>query len=163
MRSRFTPIGLSLAIVFLPLHSAIAQHPLDGVFERADQSAVHSKSTVGSGAYRDLERSSNDARDKATALDEERQSLTRSASTSGSETSNSPASNAASTPMSSRTWVCRVFCKSSSGPVVTHSVQAKSRTEAAKYMDRAADQVCRNNGLSYASGLAFPERQCSEK
>jgi hypothetical protein len=164
MTSRVPLFSLLLTALVLLECPALAQHPLDQVFERADRATNQSKNTIGIGAYRDLEQSSNDARDKASSLDDQHQSLKRSASVSSSVESNTTStSSTSSPPVTTRTWICQVFCKSSTGPVVTHTVQAKNRSEAAKYMDRVANQVCRDHGLSFASGLSFPEKQCSEK
>ena len=42
-------------------------------------------------------------------------------------------------------------------------VQAASRREAAKMVGDNADQICANDGKSYASSRDFPESQCSEQ
>ncbi|WP_146204644.1 hypothetical protein [Massilia glaciei] len=62
-----------------------------------------------------------------------------------------------------KTFECKIYCKSASGPVTYFKVDSASRGEAAKYMDEHADEICRKNGLAHASGLKFSESQCRER
>jgi len=90
-----------------------------------------------------------------------------------SEQRASSASNAAPSAKSSasrsssastlKTFECKVYCKSASGPVTYHTVNTASRGEAAKYMGEHADEICLSKGMKYASSIAFPESQCREQ
>lgn len=61
---------------------------------------------------------------------------------------------------SSKTYLCRIYCNSSSEPIVKHAISAAYRKEAAVYLDKDADRICRENGYSLASSRAFSGQQC---
>jgi hypothetical protein len=123
----------------------------------------NSSLTVDNAVYQDAERSRERVAERYIAKEKERRAEFNRLSAQQETTSTSTGASTPNIRSTSKAWVCRVYCQSASGPVVTHTVEATTRAEAAKIMDRTSDQVCRSNGYSYASGRAFPERQCSEK
>ena len=85
-----------------------------------------------------------------------------SENTSKSRPSQSSTANAiVSTGM--KIYQCKIYCKSASGPVTYKKVEAQSRREAAKIIGDSANQICADDGKSYASGRNFSESQCSEQ
>jgi hypothetical protein len=62
-----------------------------------------------------------------------------------------------------QSFVCTVYCNSSSGPTVRHRLQAASRREAARLTGDAGESICRNKGFAKASSLSLPESQCSKE
>jgi len=94
-----------------------------------------------------------------------------SSSSSGSSTSSSSPSTSGSGSSSSKsnerqaskTFVCTIYCVSINGPRVQHEVKAPSRSEAARYLNDNANQICRSDGLGKASSASFSESQCREK
>ena len=61
-----------------------------------------------------------------------------------------------------KTFICIIYCVSSSGPKVQHKVSASSRAEAASYMGKNANEICKSDGLGKASSVSFSENQCRE-
>jgi hypothetical protein len=75
----------------------------------------------------------------------------------------SQSASSASGSDNQKTFVCKIYCQSTSGSITRYELSAKNRREAANYVGDNADEICRSNGHSYASNKAFSERQCSEK
>lgn len=61
----------------------------------------------------------------------------------------------------SQDFVCTVYCDTSAGPTLRHTLKAASRKEAARITGAEADALCRGKGHSKASSLSLPESQCS--
>lgn len=100
-------------------------------------------------------------------VEEYNQALSRysssSSSSSGSSSSSSSSSSNSQKGSGLKVFQCKIYCKSASGPTTYKKVQAASRREAAKMVGDNADQICANDGKSYASSRDFPESQCSEQ
>jgi hypothetical protein len=62
-----------------------------------------------------------------------------------------------------KTFECKIYCKSASGPVIFTSIEAGSRRQAADLAAKQADQVCAASGKSHASSVKFSESQCREQ
>jgi hypothetical protein len=60
-----------------------------------------------------------------------------------------------------KTYQCKIYCKSASGPVVYQKFQAASRRDAAKMAGDRANNICATQGHSYSSAAEFKESQCS--
>ncbi len=59
-----------------------------------------------------------------------------------------------------RRYACTVYCLGPSGPRVTHTIEASSRSEATQSMNRLSDDICRRRGFANASQRQFSENQC---
>ena len=94
-------------------------------------------------------------------VEEYNQALSRYSSSSSSGSGSSSSSSSSSSNGNSRS--SSSYCKSATGPTIYKKVQAASRREAAKMVGDNADQICANDGKSYASSRDFPESQCSEQ
>lgn len=62
-----------------------------------------------------------------------------------------------------RTYECRIFCKSATGPVIHRRLQANTRADAAKAAGARADEFCAAQGHTRASTIELAESQCTEK
>lgn len=104
---------------------------------------------------------------KFDGVDTERIEARRAMMSSGSgQSSSSSSSSYGGTKTESpkaKTFVCTIYCQSSSGPTINREVKAASRREAAQFMGANADQICRGTGFDRASARAFPENQCRER
>lgn len=76
------------------------------------------------------------------------------------ESSAKPERNIAAAPSM---WICSIYCRSASGPVVYREVSANSRKEAAKKIEENAFSICKVSGHGYESRHAYDESQCSKK
>ncbi|WP_300441879.1 hypothetical protein [Zoogloea sp.] len=107
-------------------------------------------SEVDSGRLEDLRRS------RAAAAS------SSSYSSSGSSSSQSSKSSASSAPKN-KTFVCSIYCNSSSGPLITREFSGPDRAAVARMIDDNAHTICRNSGMSRASSSSFDPSQCREK
>lgn len=62
-----------------------------------------------------------------------------------------------------KTYECKIYCKSASGPVVYRRFQASSRKDAAKLAGDQANQICAADGKSHANSVDLSESQCVAK
>lgn len=81
--------------------------------------------------------------------------------TAGSETPR-PKGEPSSTSRA-KVFECKIYCKNSSGPVTYKRFEVASRKDAARMAEEHANQICADDGKSYASAKAFSESQCVER
>lgn len=62
-----------------------------------------------------------------------------------------------------KTYECKVYCKSGTGPTTYYKGKFSSRREAADYIEEHSHEICESKGLKYASGIKFSESQCTEQ
>jgi hypothetical protein len=71
--------------------------------------------------------------------------------------------DAATKPQGPEKYVCKIYCKSTSGPTIQREFQASSRAEAARIAGDQADGLCNSAGHGTASSRSLPENQCWKK
>ena len=76
-----------------------------------------------------------------------------SASTASSQKSDSP----------SKTFICRIYCNSGSGPQITREFSGPNREAVARMIDENSHNICRDSGFSRSSSIRFDASQCREK
>jgi hypothetical protein len=90
-----------------------------------------------------------------------RRSQTSSASaSSGTSSGSGQADTRRSSAPAAETYVCKIYCKSTSGPTIEREFRATSRREAAQVAGDSADAACNRAGHGVASAKALPESQC---
>lgn len=82
------------------------------------------------------------------------------ASTSSSSTSSSSSQKSAP---SNKTFVCRIYCNSGSGPQITREFSGLNREAVARMIDDNSHSICRDSGMSRSSNIRFDASQCREK
>jgi hypothetical protein len=86
----------------------------------------------------------------------------RSRSTNSGE-SGGQSRDTAAKPQGPERYVCKIYCKSTSGPTIQREFQASSRAEAARIAGDQADGLCNSAGHGTASSRSLPENQCWKK
>lgn len=168
-----------LGLFGILVYSTIAiSHPLDSLFERADVNASSYEVRVTPSVLSDSSRAKDELRGKVVIGDEKIEARNREAPTqlpAGAATKEKgtrlPANTAAKfdnkrppeAAASQIRFVCSIYCKSSSGPVIRREFVAGTRKEAANLAGNAADSLCSNANLVKGSSLALPENQCYPK
>ncbi len=89
-------------------------------------------------------------------------SYSSSSSSSSSLSSSSSSSSQKSAP-SNKTFVCRIYCNSSSGPQITREFTGPDRATVARMIDDNGHTICRDSGMARASSSRFDPSQCREK
>lgn len=62
-----------------------------------------------------------------------------------------------------KTFVCTIYCNSTSRPTIRRETKVSSRAEAARLLGEQGHSLCQGEGHSRASSMTLPERQCYEK
>ena len=106
-------------------------------------------SEVDSGRLEDLRRS--------------RAAAASSSSYSSSGSSSSQSSKSSASSPKNKTFVCSIYCNSSSGPLITREFSGPDRAAVARMIDDNAHTICRNSGMSRASSSSFDPSQCRKK
>lgn len=86
----------------------------------------------------------------------------RSSSNSSSSSSSSSSTNAGKSS-AQKTFVCTIYCNSSSGPRIEREFKGPDRDAVARMIDENADSICRGTGFSKASSSRFNPSQCRAK
>lgn len=76
-------------------------------------------------------------------------------------TSSGPATK--TTAPVSKTFECKIYCKSGSGPTISRRIEASSRKDAAKLAGDRSNEFCEKAGLGKSSVLTLAESQCVER
>jgi hypothetical protein len=86
-----------------------------------------------------------------------------SSSSSSSTSSSSSSSSSQKSSQSNKTFICRIYCNSNTGPVITQEFIGPDRATVARIIDDNGHTICRNSGMSRASSSRFDPSQCREK
>lgn len=95
----------------------------------------------------------------------EREASRRSSSSSGSSSSSSSSSSSTSSSKSGaqRTFVCTIYCNSSSGPRIEREFTGPDREAVARMIDENSHSICRGSGFAKSSSSKFNPSQCRQK
>lgn len=158
--------GACLYVIFFGVMPIVAhaQGGIDEVLNRAENKhAVRNSLGVDSSVYESISSALQEGQKKAEKIDRANSEF-RSVGSDSNTVAREAASPAADRGNADqKIWRCKVYCKSVNGPVTWKEISAKTRREAAKWMDQNADAICHSAGNNYASSVSFSENQCSER
>lgn len=84
-------------------------------------------------------------------------------SVSSSSSSSSSSDKKSPLAASQKTFVCKIYCESASGPVIYRDFSAADRSDAARQAADVVHKACKSSGFSKASNVRFDPAQCSAK
>jgi hypothetical protein len=87
-----------------------------------------------------------------------------SASTASAQPSPRPdRSDSGASSNSNKTFVCKIYCESASGPPIYREFSGKNREEVARTVGDNANSICKGGGFSKSSNRSFDPSQCTAK